>query len=208
MSVLRNVAGRSLGRMSGSYFVSFVWTLRKYDHALSTSAGFAMMSRIVAAIAFAPAVAPLCAMGVADAIALDQWWPGSPGMFEGYRSVTVGTFHETSPMSSDPPPMFRPSGSGAIVLSSLDGMPSSREPISFCTAFAIVWSASLHFGRPTCLMFANIASAIGLLKCCGHAEPITWLRTSFVPVMIAAPAAMESPVAHIVLICGYVSSRK
>src|SRR5215217_7862653 len=117
MSVLRNVAGRSFGRMSGWYFTSFVCTLRKYDHALSTSAGFATMSRMVVAIAFAPAVAPLCAIGVADAIALDQWWPGKPGMFDGYRSVTVGTFHDTSPMSSEPPPMFRPSGSGAIVLS-------------------------------------------------------------------------------------------
>jgi hypothetical protein len=51
----------------------------------------------------APATAPLWAMGVAMAMALDQWWPGSPGMFEGKRSVTVGTFHEMSPMSSEPP---------------------------------------------------------------------------------------------------------
>jgi hypothetical protein len=32
----------------------------------------------------------LCAIGVALAIALDQLWPGSPGMFDGKRSVTVG----------------------------------------------------------------------------------------------------------------------
>ena len=48
-------------------------------------------------------MAPLCEIGVAIAIELDQLWPGSPGMFEGKRSVTVGTFHDTSPMSSEPP---------------------------------------------------------------------------------------------------------
>ena len=55
------------------------------------------------ATTFAPAVAPLWAMGVAIAIAFDQWWPCNPGMFEGKRKVTVGTFQDTSPISSEPP---------------------------------------------------------------------------------------------------------
>jgi hypothetical protein len=33
-------------------------------------------------------------------------------MFEGYDSVTVGTFHMTSPMSSDPPPRLSRTGPG------------------------------------------------------------------------------------------------
>src|SRR2546426_9134922 len=62
-------------------------------------------SSTVIAITFAPAVAPLCAIGVAIEIVLAQLCPGSPGIFDGKRSVTVGTFHETSPISSEPPPV-------------------------------------------------------------------------------------------------------
>ena len=68
------------------------------------SVGFVMRSSVVIAWTFAPAVAPLCAIGVAIEIAFAQLWPGSPGMLPGKRSVTVGTFHDTSPMSSEPPP--------------------------------------------------------------------------------------------------------
>src|SRR3990170_874607 len=92
--------------MSGSYFVSLVCTSRKYFQACSTSSGRRTRSRIVIACTLAPAVTPLWAIGVAMAIALDQLWPGSPGMFDGKRSVTVGTFHDTSPMSSEPPPLL------------------------------------------------------------------------------------------------------
>ena len=47
---------------------------------------------MVMAWTFAPAITPLCAMGVAMEIPLAQLWPGPPGMFDGKRSVTVGTF--------------------------------------------------------------------------------------------------------------------
>src|SRR3970040_2642692 len=63
------------------------------------------MSRSVIAWTFAPATPPLCAIGVAIEIPFAQLWPGKPGMFDGNRNVTVGMFHDTSPMSSDPPPM-------------------------------------------------------------------------------------------------------
>ena len=41
------------------------------------------MSMIVIACTFAPAVTPLCAIGVAIAIAFAQLWPGRFGMFAG-----------------------------------------------------------------------------------------------------------------------------
>ena len=41
-------------------------------------------------------------MGVAIAMALDQWWPTMPGILPGYRNTTVGRFQETSAMSSEP----------------------------------------------------------------------------------------------------------
>ena len=63
------------------------------------------MSSIVMACTLAPAITPWWAIGVAIEIALAQLCPGPPGMFDGYRSVTVGTFQETSPMSSEPPPV-------------------------------------------------------------------------------------------------------
>ena len=55
-------------------------------------------------------------------------------------------------------------------------------PISFCTALRerLVGLAP-RAACPTVLMFSYIASAIGLLKCRGHAEPRTRSSTSFVP---------------------------
>jgi hypothetical protein len=47
------------------------------------SDGVNSTSSIVAAIALAPAVVPLCAMGVAMAMALAQLWPGRSGMLAG-----------------------------------------------------------------------------------------------------------------------------
>ena len=71
---------------------------------------------MVIACTFAPATTPLWAIGVAIEIALAQLWPGPPGMFDGYRRVTVGTTQETSPMSSEPPPVgCLPSFFSAIV---------------------------------------------------------------------------------------------
>jgi hypothetical protein len=137
IALFKSIAGLSCGRTSGSYFVSFVCTSRKYVHAWSTIAGFSTRSSSVIAWTFAPAVAPLCAIGVAIAIALAQLWPGRPGMFDGKRSVTVGTVHEMSPMSSEPPPRFSRTGpcnaSGTFSVK-----PCSREPSSFCSAFASV----------------------------------------------------------------------
>ncbi len=57
-------------------------------------------------------------------------------------------------------------------------------------------------------MLAYAASATALLKCCGHADPRTLVGCSSVPVIIAAPFAMESPISHSSLIFGYVVCRK
>src|SRR5690606_26986513 len=103
ISVFSQTGGGSFAVMKGVYFTSFVWTSRKYFHASSTSSGRRNISRAVRAITFAPAVAPLCAIGVAIAIALAQWCAGGPGMFDGKPIVTVGTTHEMSPISSEPP---------------------------------------------------------------------------------------------------------
>ena len=58
----------------------------------------------------------------------------------------------------------------------------------------------VHFGSPTSLMFSVMSSAIGRLKWPGHAEPSTRSEASLVPVIIAAPCATESPMAHSSLI--------
>jgi hypothetical protein len=58
------------------------------------------------------------------------------------------------------------------------------------------WSSSLHAGMPTRPMFAASASATGRLKCGGHAAPITRTLERRVPVIIAAPVATESAIAH------------
>ena len=86
-------------------------------------------------------------------------------MFDGKRSVTVGMFHATSPMSSEPPPVRCASGSGPsrppvprLVI------PLSATPSSRWMPFASAWSLSSHFGMPTVLMFWYIASAIGREK--------------------------------------------
>ena len=36
-------------------------------------------------------------------MALDQWCAVMPGTFDGYERIAVGTTHDTSPMSSEPP---------------------------------------------------------------------------------------------------------
>ena len=97
ISRLRSIGGGSSGPMKGTYSTPAVCSSRKYVQACSTSSGCAKSWSAVRASTRAPATAPLCAMGVAIAMALDQWWPGRPGTFDGKRSVTVGTFHEMSP---------------------------------------------------------------------------------------------------------------
>src|SRR5262245_34165203 len=100
-------------------------------------------------------------------------------MFDGYVNVTVGTAQETSPMSSDPPPVgvaaaapsFDAAGlrnSGTLVTRPRSGTFSSR-----CRALASAWSASDHCGKPTRAMFSYMASATGTLKCPGQALPST-----------------------------------
>src|SRR5690606_41721696 len=103
-------AGGSFAVMNEVYCMSLVLNARKYVHASTISFGVMNSSSVARASTLAPAVAPLCAIGVAIAIALDQLCPGSPGMFEGKRSVTVGTTQETSPMSSEPPLIGRRTG--------------------------------------------------------------------------------------------------
>ena len=89
------------------------------------------MSSIVIACTLAPAVAPLCAIGVAIEMAFAQLCPGNPGMFDGNRSDTVGTFHEMSPMSSDPPPRRCSSAMGPRSSASFVASPSSFD-LSSC----------------------------------------------------------------------------
>jgi hypothetical protein len=58
-------------------------------------------------------------------------------MLAGYRSVIVGTFHEMSPMSSDPPPVLVAAGPCSVA-ATFAVSPASREPSSFCNALASV----------------------------------------------------------------------
>ena len=53
-------------------------------------------------------------------------------------------------------------------------------------------------------MFAQVVSATTLLKCCGQALPSTRIGWSSVLVIMAAPFAMDSPIAHSSLIFGKV----
>ena len=113
--------------------------------------------------------------------------------------MTVGTFQDTSPMSSDPPPVLSASSDRPLQVPTRVASPCSRMPSSFCTARASVWSASLHCGMPTFWMFALAASATARLKCCGQADPSTRVGSSVVSVIIAAPCAILSPIAHMSL---------
>ena len=158
------------------------------------------MSSSVSAWTLAPATAPLCAIGVAIAMPFAQLWPGRPGMLQGKRSVTVGMFHETSPMSSEPPPSDRDRSTGPSSVSSLVASPSSSWPSSRWIPFASSMSASLHFGSPTRLMFAYSISAIGLLKCRPHAVPTVWIVSISAPVMSAAPCAIFTAASYIALV--------
>ncbi len=142
---------------------------------------------MVIASTLAPAVTPLCAMGVAIAMALLQWCPWSPGIFDGYLNVTVGTFHETSPISSEPPLT-------GLLIGSPRAFSLLLKPVifleltSFWTAFASNWSLSDQVGKPTVLIFLYMVSAIVLLKCLGQAVPRI-LELTFVLVIKAAPSA-------------------
>jgi hypothetical protein len=56
-------------------------------------------------------------------------------------------------------------------------------------------------------ILVNIASATGLLKCCGHAAPMM-RDVHVVSVISAAPCAILLPSSHISLMRGYSVSRK
>ncbi len=90
---------------------------------------------MVIASACAPFVAPLWAIGVAMAMALLQWCPCRPGIFDGNRIVTVGIFQLTSPISSDPPLRGVVTGRPREESSVLNPL-GLEEPTSVCTAFA------------------------------------------------------------------------
>jgi hypothetical protein len=115
--------------------------------------------------------------------------------------VTVGTDQDTSPMSSEPPPVFAAAGVGPPRGPTVVGSPCSRTFMFRCTSFANAWSAALHVGSPTFWMFACIVSATVLFMCCGQADPSS-REVTFVPVIMAAPSAIVFPVSHISLMCG------
>ena len=93
-------------------------------------------------------------------------------------------------MSSEPP--LRRLSDGAPIESSSVASPGVESfPTSACTARASAWSSSLQVGRPTRSMCPYIRSAITLLKCRGHAAPLTRYVIS-VSVMIAAPSAIRT----------------
>ena len=193
------IAGSSSGRRKVLYCRSRVCTFSKYSRARSTSAGCSRKSSRVRACTLAPAAAPLWAMGVAMAIPLFQLWPAPPAMLDGNRSVAVGATHETSPMSSDPPPRRSLSGmrsAPARVSGASVGRPRSSTPSIFWTARANRWSSSDQSGIPTRRMLANIVSAITRFMCCGQAAPRT-RDVTVVPVIFAAPSAIASPIRHI-----------
>ena len=82
-------------------------------------------------------------------------------------------------MSSEPPPCCSRSPGPAACRGASACSPSARGFFSsFCSAFASCWSSSLHFGRPTFWMFAQVVSATTLLKCCrpGAAEHLGRLQ--------------------------------
>src|SRR3546814_1720083 len=101
------------------------------------------------ASALAPATAPLCAIGVAIAIADVTLWPIMLGMFDGKRMVMVGTVHMMSPMSSEPPPIDGLRLSGVESSATLSRSGSPLRLLVSCTALAKAWSSAVHFGLPT-----------------------------------------------------------
>ena len=144
-------------------------------------------------------VAPWWAIGVAMAMVLFQLWPAPPGMLDGNRNVAVGTTHETSPMSSEPPPRRSLSGMRSAPTSSSCASvnrPRSSTPSIFWTARAKRWSSSDQSGIPTRRMWVNIVSATTRLWCCGQAAPRT-REVTVVSVIFAAPSAIASPIRHI-----------
>jgi len=85
-----------------------------------------------------------------------------------FRETDQPHIQEMSPTSSEPPPMLSSGFTGPFSSSSFVARPSTVAfPSSFCRAFARVWSALLHSGRPTLVMFSYIVSATTLFMCCG-----------------------------------------
>ena len=102
----------------------------------------------------------------------------------------VGTFHATSPMSSEPPPVRWFSGWGPLTRPGVVDKPLSATPSSRWIPLASVWSLSSQTGIPTVLMFSPMASAMGREKCPLQPEPTIMTVSSFVPVISVAPSAI------------------
>ena len=79
MALFISIAGLSSGRMSGSYFDVLGLHVPEVVPRLVDERRLQDRSSIVIACTLAPAVAPLCAIGVAIEIAFAQLWPGKPG---------------------------------------------------------------------------------------------------------------------------------
>ena len=87
--------------------------------------------------------------------------------------MTVGTVHETSPMSSEPPPRLSSSFTGSSSLPQLVVEPvlvGRADLLLHRLGQRLIVVAPLAAARRAA-MLANIASATGLLKCCGQAAP-------------------------------------
>ncbi len=206
VSLFSQIAGLSSGRSSGLYFVVLGLDVaevvpRGLRRARAASAGRASSSPST----LAPASTPLWAMGVAMAMAFAQLCPGPAGNVRRVaqrdgrhvpRDVAdvVGAAAASCSFGGID---SRPRSGCTFVASPISSAPSARA----AAALASVWSASLHCGRPTALMLAYIASAIGLLKCRGQAEPSTREVQVGVGHHRRAPAAIVSPMSHSSLMC-------
>ena len=95
--------------------------------------------------------------------------------------MIVGTFHDTSPMSSEPPPVLSASLTGPCSGADARGeaLSRARRVPSAPRARASDRPRSTP-ACPTFWMFALAASATARLKCCGHAEPSTRVGSSSV----------------------------
>ena len=129
--------------------------------------------------------APLCAIGVAIATALDQWCPPPPGT-EVRRKPEHDGRHRSTKYHRYRRSLRRvlrlrrraPACGLSSVLQAFHAAERTHGWVGLEPHLLLerhregnFWSASLHSGSPTFSMFAYIVSAITLLKCIGHAEP-------------------------------------
>src|SRR5437879_3416264 len=106
------------------------------------------------ATALAPTTTPLCAMGVAIAMADSTLCPVALGTLDGNSIMVVGTVQVMSPTSSE-----APAAALAPLVGVISGITVSISGCNFkwlltCTALANAWSSAVHFGMPTALIFS------------------------------------------------------